>query len=83
MSVTEKQTIDLTSDPVSRAKAADTLLWQLPDSTTEYLRLRDAAVHEALAGGVGVDQVGSALGVRASDVERMARDHSERLARSA
>jgi len=83
MSHTQQSLIDLTLDPVARARAADTLLWQLPDATTEYLLVRNAAVCEALADGVPPEQVGSALGVRASDVQRMARDHTDRMATTA
>ena len=77
-STPKRDLIDLTRDPVTRAKTADTLVWQLDDATTEYLVLRDAAVHEALADGVSAQTVGSALGVRVSDVERMAHDHELR-----
>jgi len=50
----------------------------VPEATTEYFVLRDAAVHEALASGVDPEQVGSALGVQVSDVERMAGDCEHR-----
>ena len=77
-STTEHQPDQIDLDWVSRARAADALVWELPEAGTEYLRERDAAVHAALREGVGVEQVSSALGVRSSDVERMARDHEAR-----
>ena len=79
MSSREKRAlIDPAMEPVARAKAADTLVWEVPEATTEYFVLRDEAVHEALAGGVDAEQVGSALGVQVSDIERMAGDYARR-----
>ena len=70
--------IDPAMDPVTRAQAAGTLAWEVPEATTEYFVLRDAAVHEALAAGVDPEQVGSALGVQVSDIERMDDDYERR-----
>ena len=70
--------IDPAMDPVTRAQAADTLAWEVSDATTAYFVLRDAAVYEALAGGTDPEELGSALGVQGSDIERMAGDHERR-----
>ncbi len=79
-SKSDQELIDISHDAVSRARTADALVWESPEGGTEFLRERDAAVHAALSDGVDAEVVGSALGVRASDVRRMAEDHKARAA---
>ena len=68
-------------DPVAatgaldRAVAADNLLWSTHRSVpggSGHQRDRDRAVLEALTSGLSAEYVADKLGVRISDVERMA-----------
>ena len=56
---------------LTRAREADERFWNSGRKSLGYRHERDAAVAEALAAGMSLEQVADELGVKIADVERM------------
>jgi len=68
-------TVDVTegAQALAAAREADEQLWTTQSDSAHHREVRGRAVVAALTAGVPVEQVADVLGVRTSDIDRMAR----------